>query len=114
MTTENDNDEEKSMAGSEASATASPPKQPSHNERVQNIIEKGSPEELEAEVRSSQQFLANLKTPMAGMVSFNRDAQHWIQQIGKYFCSCWLAKDTNGGTHCSRFQCSNLVWDNEY
>lgn len=65
------------------SATVPSPKQPSQHERVQKIIEKGSPEELEAEMRSSQRFLMKLKAPLADMASVNRDAQHWTQQIGE-------------------------------
>jgi hypothetical protein len=78
--TENHDEKVQSM---ESSANDSPLKQPSDNERVQKIIEKGSPEELEAEVRSSQLFLENLKAPMTGIVSVNKDAQHWVQQISQ-------------------------------
>ncbi len=83
MKAENHDEKDPLMTHREPSANASPLNQPSENERVQKIIEKGSPEELEAEVRSSQQFLENLKTPMTGMASINKDAQHWVQQIGQ-------------------------------
>ena len=77
------NVEDTSMAEvSDVSATVSSTKQPSQHERMQKIIEKGSPEELEAEMRRSQRFLEKLKTPLVDMASVNRDARHWIQQIG--------------------------------
>jgi hypothetical protein len=89
-------DNEASLAGvAETVATVSPPKEASQHERVQRIIERGSPEELEAEVRSSQRFLENLKAPMASMVCVNKDAQYWVEQISKDTDSCWwLYADT--------------------
>ena len=66
-----------------ASVNVPPPKQSTQYERVQRIIEKDSPEELESEMRSSQHFLEKLKAPLANMASVNQDAQYWIQQIGE-------------------------------
>ncbi len=64
------------------SSTVQQPEQPSHNERTQKIISDGSPEELEAEVKGCQKFLADLKSPMSEYVGVNQDARHWVQQIG--------------------------------
>ncbi|CZT47980.1 uncharacterized protein RSE6_08614 [Rhynchosporium secalis] len=55
--------------------------QPSMNERVQKIITGGSPEELEAEVKVWQEFLARLRKPLDGFVSQTKYAQHWVTQI---------------------------------
>lgn len=68
-------------------------KQTPKNERLLKIISDGTPEMLEAEVRSSRKFLEDLKAPMASFVDQHRDAKHWVQQIGM-LCVCniqtWL------------------------
>jgi hypothetical protein len=51
------------------------------NTRLQKLIEKGSPEQLEAEVRKSLEFLATLKAPLSGMVDQHKDANYFTQQI---------------------------------
>ena len=78
-----------------AEAPAKVPKQPSQHERVQKILEKGTPEDLEAEVRSSRRFLMDLNTIFTGMVSVNRDAHHWVQQIGQIVLGFPGKKDAN-------------------
>ncbi|KAH6709607.1 Dynamin family-domain-containing protein [Leptodontidium sp. MPI-SDFR-AT-0119] len=56
-------------------------KQPSMNERFQKLISEGTPEELEAEVKSCQAFLRELRKPLEGFVAQNKDAHHWVAQI---------------------------------
>lgn len=70
-------------------------KQPSMNERFQKLISEGTPEELEAEVKSCQAFLGELRKPLEGFVAQNKDAHHWVAQIGRSYtlavttrCAC--------------------------
>ncbi len=58
----------------------SAPKRPVHS-RLQKLMEEGSPETLEAEVRSTQKFLESLKKPMVDNAAQHRDAKHWVRQI---------------------------------
>ena len=77
------------MAGAPSSSTipTTDPatKQPSINDRVQKLISNGSPEELEAEVKICQAFLSELKKPLDGFTEQNKDAQHWVAQIGALY-----------------------------
>ncbi len=72
---------EESAPSSAAAVISS--KKPLQHERILKVISDGSPEELEAEVRSSQKFLVHLKKPMVELVEQHKDAKHWVQQIGK-------------------------------
>lgn len=61
-------------------------KQPSMNKVIQKLISEGTPEELEAEVKTCQAFLKELRKPLDGYVTENKDAHHWVAQIGmSYF-----------------------------
>jgi hypothetical protein len=51
------------------------------NTRLQRLIEKGSPEQLEDEVKKSMKLLEKLKASLVGMVNQHRDAQYFTQQI---------------------------------
>jgi hypothetical protein len=73
----------------DAFPTASPSQKLSHNKRVQNISERGTPEELEAEVQKSQKFLETLKVPLASMLSVNKGAQYFAQQISQDATFLW-------------------------
>ncbi|KAH7364551.1 putative GTPase SLIP-GC [Rhexocercosporidium sp. MPI-PUGE-AT-0058] len=56
-------------------------KQPSMNERFQKLISEGTPDELEAEVRSCQAFLGELRKPLDEFLAHSKDAHHWVAQI---------------------------------
>lgn len=51
------------------------------NTCLRKLLEKGNPEQLEAEVEKSLEFLEILKAPLAGMVDHHKDAQYFTQQI---------------------------------
>lgn len=71
-----------------------PPKPP-QNTRLQKIIEEGSPEVLEKEVKSTNEFLDVLKGHLAATDGHElQDAKHWMQQIGKTFVT-WARQTTN-------------------
>ena len=76
-------DDDSSMSEAGPSTSAPVAKQPSLNERMQRILETGSPEILEAEVKRCQIFLKNLQKPMVEEASRHEDAKHWLTQIGK-------------------------------
>ncbi|KAG4443740.1 hypothetical protein IFR05_000829 [Cadophora sp. M221] len=64
------------------SHTAPEGKLPSMNdERFQKLISEGTPEELEAEVKSCQAFLGELRKPLDAFVAQNKDAHHWVARI---------------------------------
>jgi len=56
----------------------------SHGDRIQKMMTEGTPEMLEAEVRNMKLFLEVVRRPMISMLSEQRDAKHWVQQIGKF------------------------------
>jgi hypothetical protein len=76
-------DKDTSMSEAGLSTSAPVPKQPSLNDRLQKMIETGSPETLEAEVKRCQLFLENMKKPLLEEASRHKDAKHWLTQIGK-------------------------------
>jgi hypothetical protein len=49
--------------------------------RLQKLMQEGSPETLEDEVKSTQKFLESLKKSMVDNAAQHRYAQHWVQQI---------------------------------
>ena len=73
------------MSGMVYSSEDAAPKAAPQNTRLQKLIEDGTPEVLEAEVRRTKLFLETLKKPLVGMTEQHRDASHWLQQIGKLF-----------------------------
>ncbi len=52
------------------------------NSRLQALLQTGSPDALEAEVRRTQVFLETLKGPMMERISAHKDALHLVEQIG--------------------------------
>jgi ABC-type multidrug transport system fused ATPase/permease subunit len=77
--------EDTPMVDAEASATASSsdqlPTRDRDNGRLQTLIENGSPEALEAEIKISQAFLASLKAPLSETVGEHKASQYFTQQI---------------------------------
>lgn len=73
-------DDDRSMSEARPATSAPIAKQPSLNERLQKIIETGSPVILEAEVKRCQLFLENLKKPLMDAHE-HKDAKHWLTQI---------------------------------
>jgi ABC-type multidrug transport system fused ATPase/permease subunit len=61
---------------------AEPARAPQHA-RLQKIIEEGSPERLEAEVKKNQSLLDNLKLQLV-RASEQKDAQYFLQQLGMH------------------------------
>ncbi|KAH7416967.1 Dynamin family-domain-containing protein [Cadophora sp. MPI-SDFR-AT-0126] len=72
---------ETSSSVSIAPATSPAVKQPSINDRIQQLISSGTPEQLEAEVKICQAFLGELGKPLVAFAEQNKDAQHWSTQI---------------------------------
>lgn len=50
-------------------------------ERLQKLMEDGTPEQLEEEVRDMHILLESMKKPLAAMQSEHQDAKHWVRQI---------------------------------
>ena len=70
-----------SEAGHSTRAVSTEP--PSLNQRMQELMDTGSPEDLEAEVISCRVFLDNIKKPLLKEASRNKDATHYVNQIGE-------------------------------
>lgn len=77
----------------ENSSPAAAPKAPSLNSRIQDIILNGTPEELEAEVATCHNFLSDTRKPMEEFVGQNKDARHWVQQLGRLVTFLFIEPD---------------------